>query len=60
LQVQAPDSTPVLGAIKGLGQEQMTIGATGWGGQNSYGVSAAIADALTPWSDRLYFSAKGM
>ncbi len=44
------------GAVKGYGQDQLLLGATAWGGKDSYGVAAALVDYLTPWSDRLFFS----
>jgi hypothetical protein len=48
------------GAIQGYGQEQMTVGAAGWGGEESFGLSGGIFDLVLPFSSRTFFSVSGM
>ncbi|OBT13493.1 hypothetical protein A9264_07050 [Vibrio sp. UCD-FRSSP16_10] len=48
------------GVVQGVGQEQLVIGATGWAGEESYGVSAGIWN-YRPWfAQRAFISVAGM
>ncbi|MFD2229533.1 BamA/TamA family outer membrane protein [Alkalimarinus sediminis] len=60
-------STETMGLNLGLGamasgyfQDQMTVGATAFGGEISYGVGAGLWNFRLPGTDRLYFSIVGM
>lgn len=60
-------STETMGLNLGLGvmasgyyQDQMTVGATGFGGEVSHGLGAGLWNFRLPGTDRLYFSIVGM
>ncbi|UZE95347.1 BamA/TamA family outer membrane protein [Alkalimarinus alittae] len=60
-------STETMGLNLGLGmmasgyyQDQMTVGAAGFGGEVSHGLGAGLWNFRLPGTDRLYFSIVGM
>jgi hypothetical protein len=48
------------GMRKGFIQDQMTIGGTAYGGEDSYGLMAGIWDYRVPWSQRTFITVVGM
>ncbi|GAM70404.1 hypothetical protein JCM19236_542 [Vibrio sp. JCM 19236] len=48
------------GVVQGIGQDQMAMGATGWGGAESYGFSGGIWNYRPSFSNRTFFSIAGM
>ncbi|MPW35592.1 BamA/TamA family outer membrane protein [Vibrio sp. B1Z05] len=48
------------GVVQGIGQEQLVIGGTAWGGEESYGISAGLWN-YRPWfANRAFVSVSGM
>lgn len=48
------------GVVQGVGQEQLAMGATAWGGAESYGTSAGIWNYRPSFSKRTFLSIAGM
>lgn len=48
------------GMIKGIHQDQMTIGGTVFGGETSYALAAGVWNYMIPGTERVFLSAYGM